>query len=139
MIINKKGNVQFIKRNQTEVKQSQNILCNCRNKDKCPLNSECYTYNGPIIYKAGLKDSYREKHTYIGSSINFKERYRNHTQSFRDDKYKNDTTLASCVWKKNLGPEPTIKWSVLCTTKVYKKMVGIVIFVEQRNGLFLKN
>ena len=103
------------------MKQPQNALCNCRNKAKCPLNNECCKHKGPIVYKAAVNDSSGEEHTYIGSSVNFKERYRNHTQSFRDDKHKHDNTLASFVWKENLGPEPNIKWSALCATKVYKK------------------
>ena len=34
----------------------------------------------------------------------FKERYRNHTKSFADKKYSNETELSKYVWERKNGP-----------------------------------
>ena len=54
---NKKVNAEFLKQNQTEVKQTSNPLCNGRDKAKCPLKQECCKNKGPVVYKAALRNS----------------------------------------------------------------------------------
>ena len=53
-------------------------LCNCRNKDTCPLD-ECFLKQCFIYYGAGESD--------------FKLRYNNHTNSFRNRYYEHATEL----------------------------------------------
>ena len=118
---NKKVNGQYIEKQQTKVKQVESTECNCRNKAKCPLNNKCCVNKGPVVYKAAVKDNQGVEHTYIGSSVNFKDRYRNHTKSFRDPTYKTETTLSNFIWSENLGSEPSITWSIVAQTKVYQK------------------
>ena len=118
---NKMVNNEFLKQSQTEVKQTNDPLCNCRNRAKCPLNNECCKNKGPVVYKAVLKGRNGEEYTYIGSSVEFKDRYNNHKQTFRDEKLRYSTTLANFVWQEELGQEPEITWSILRKTKVYTK------------------
>ena len=45
----------------------------------------------------------------------WKQRYYNHTQSFRNARHKNDTALSSNLWelKKKTGKIPKLTWSIL--------------------------
>ena len=98
--------------------QTTENRCNCRTRD-CPLNGECNS--GPIVYRASVKDQQGKTHTYIGSTNNFKDRYRNHTKSFRHIQYSTETTLSNFVWRNDLGPEPQILWEVAKRAQPYKK------------------
>ena len=47
----------------------------------------------------------------------FKERFRNHQKSFREEKYANETELANYVWNlKKSKKSFTMKWSILKKT-----------------------
>ena len=83
------------------------------------MNGECNS--GPIVYRASVKDQQGKTHTYIGSTNNFKDRYRNHTKSFRHIQYSTETTLSNFVWRNDLGPEPQILWEVAKRAQPYKK------------------
>ena len=66
--------------------------CNCRIKNSCPLEGNCNVRN--IVYQAKFVTP-QSKETYIGlCDTTFKERYRNHTCSFRNERYKNVTELS---------------------------------------------
>ena len=93
--------------------------CNCQQRQNCPLDGHCIS--GPIVYKATIKDRQENEHTYIGSTNNFKDRYRNHTKSFRHESYKRETTLSGFIWDNALEGEPDIRWEILRKTQVYKK------------------
>ena len=65
--------------------------CNCRIKNSCPLEGNCNVRN--IVYQAEVVTP-QSKETYIGfGNRTFKQRYRNHTCSFRNERYKNVTGL----------------------------------------------
>ena len=72
--------------------------CNCRQKNTWPLNGNCPLSS--LIYQATItrkEDSTTE--TYIGLTENdFKNRYRNHTASFRHTKHENPTELSKHIW-----------------------------------------
>ena len=103
---------------QTNLTTQQNN-CNCQQRQHCPLDGNCIT--GPIVYKATIKDRQENEHTYIGSSILFKDRYRNHKKSFRNEIYRRETTLSGFIWDNGLEGRPNIKWEILRKTQVYKK------------------
>ena len=70
---------------------------NCRKKEQCPFEGKCLKNN--IAYQATLTSN-RTIETYVGLAINFKERYRNHTSSFRNHKKKekkNETELSKYI------------------------------------------
>ena len=105
--------------NTSKTTDNTQQTCNCRSKNKCPLNNNCNS--GPIVYKAKLKNKNNKEAFYIGSTQNFKERYNNHTASFRDPKIKHATALSTFVWENDMGPEPNIKWEILRKARIYTK------------------
>ena len=72
-------------------------LCNCRNKENCPLDGKCLqTCN---VYKADVIIS-KDSHIYYGASDGeFKSRYNYHTSSFRHRHHEQDTELSKYIWK----------------------------------------
>ena len=72
--------------------------CNCRVKEKCPVDKKCQTSS--LIYQATLTQSDNNKdETYIGLNDNtLKTRYNGHTNSFRHDKYRNPTALSNYIY-----------------------------------------
>ena len=62
-------------------KENVNRLCNCRNKENCPLDGKCL--QTCIVYKANVITN-KDSHIYYGASdAEFKSRYNNHTNLFR--------------------------------------------------------
>ena len=107
-------NKSVLKRNQSTPKKP----CNCRVKQKCPLNGNCQARN--IIYQASVKTD-RGVETYVGlTGDHFKSRFRNHTASFRDQRKKNTTELSKHIWElKNNNTEFTITWKILARASCY--------------------
>ena len=75
-----------------------------------------------VIYKAEVttKDNQTIKQ-YIGMTFNaFKNRFRNHQESFRDKKHQNETELSKSIWLlKEKKKEFDVKWSFLKRAAVY--------------------
>ena len=89
--------------------------CNCRNKERCPLNGECLTDN--LMYEGTVSSSepnYPDK-MYVGiSEPPWKKRHGNHERDFNDEKYANTTELSKEVWKiKKKGFVPTVTWRII--------------------------
>ena len=70
--------------------------CNCRIKESCPLNGK-YVYQC-MVYKADGSTNNTYKECYGALEEEFKSRYNNHTQSFRNKAHINDTELSKYVW-----------------------------------------
>ena len=68
--------------------------CNCRSRNKCPLQNQSLTPK--IVYRANIENDINdEKKNYFGDSeIPFKERFRNHKNKFNYAKYRNSTELS---------------------------------------------
>ena len=100
-----KHNAHIIRNSQSQNTETDN--CNCDNKNTCPLPKQCMTNN--IIYKATVTTN-DTKH-YIGmTATTFKERYANHTSSFRHKKDSKKTELSKHIWKfKENNQDYTIK------------------------------
>ena len=105
--------------NEEQNKNNNNNECNCRNKENCPLKGNCLAE--AIIYKATIKTD-EEKFEYIGSTEKpFKTRYYNHTKSFNNVTYKNETKLSKCIWElKEENKNYNIEWNILHKSKPYK-------------------
>ena len=90
-------------------------LCNCTNKNQCPLNGQCLTES--IVYQANITANipgYKEK-VYLGvSETTFKVLYGNHKKFFTKERHKNDTQLSKeyCKAKQQNGI-PRMKWKIL--------------------------
>ena len=97
--------------------------CNCWKKDLWPLNSEYQSNN--IIYNAEVENiSRNETKVYIGlTEYPFKQRYSNHMQSIRHEKYRNSTELSKYVWQlKKAGKEFKITWSINQRAQAYSNI-----------------
>ena len=71
--------------------------CNCRIKESCPLNGKCL--HQCMVYKAEVSTNTTYKEYYEASEGEFKSRYNNHTQSFRNISHINDTELSKYLSK----------------------------------------
>ena len=93
-------------------------MCNCRDKNACPMDGHCLTQNS--IYQATVITNQSQKE-YIGTCEgSFKERYNNHTKSFRNRRYERDTELSKHIWAiKDKGDKPQITWSIATRTRPY--------------------
>ena len=96
-----------IKQNNYKVLSIKNVdwLCNCINKDSCPLNNKCLqTF---IIYKADVITN-KGSHIYYGASNGgFKTPYNNHTNLFHHRHHEQDRELSKLIWQLTLHK----KWS----------------------------
>ncbi|KAL9966535.1 hypothetical protein ACROYT_G024623 [Oculina patagonica] len=76
---------------QSQTTQTCNKECNCRKKDQCPLDGKCLSQN--VVYQATVTTQ-TSSESYVGLASNFKDRYRNHTASFRHESKRNETELS---------------------------------------------
>ena len=94
--------------------------CNCRAKDKCPLDGKCQT--DCIVYKAVVTNNTTgASREYIGlTEPPFKQRYANHLTSIRHEKYENSTELSKYVWElKRRQEDFSVKWRICNRARPY--------------------
>ena len=106
-------------RAKDKVKEN-NPNCNCRNPKECPIREGCLTPS--VVYQATVtRQDNNKTETYIGLTENtFKTRYYGHTSSFRNNKYRNSTTLSQYVWTlKDNNIQHSIKWEIVTRCKAY--------------------
>ena len=93
--------------------------CNCRVKNKCPVEGECLKKG--VIYQAEVSRDDGIVDTYIGlAATSFKARWSNHCSSFRTRNPKNSTTLSKYIWgleDKNIGYQ--VKWKIMGSAPPY--------------------
>ena len=100
--------------NESDVAEGNTNNCNCEEGVVCPLNGNCKQCT--IVYKASLKiEPEGTIKEYIGSTEGpFKSRWYNHTKSFRNIKYANDTALSKKVWDiRKRGKTCNISWNIM--------------------------
>ena len=51
-------------KNVSNMEEKQTYSCNCRNKNKCPLNGNCKVQN--VIYTCTVSPTQIFKHVYLG-------------------------------------------------------------------------
>lgn len=112
-------------KNHTNQPQTNNNTdhrqCNCRHPEECPIEGKCLQKN--VVYKADVTTTdNNETRTYIGVTANaFKTRHRNHTKSFRNKQYSNETELSKHIWKLKENQRIfNIKWSIIKQIPTYK-------------------
>ena len=111
-------NKKILKTNNSN--QNEEEKCNCKNKEKCPIPGNCCAEK--IIYQATVKDQDGKKAIYIGATqTNFKFRFNNHKKSFRQEKYKNETTLSKYLWDNKMNENPNIEWKILKHCSTFEK------------------
>lgn len=113
----------FVKQHNSHILKSESStnspLCNCRNKESCPLNEHCLS--SCIVYKAVVTGNDTEKIYYGTSEGPFKERFTNHKKSFNNRQYQNDSELSKYLWDLSDKRLPhSVKWSIAAKTSPYK-------------------
>ena len=103
-------------------KEQETKLCNCRNKQACPLQGKCLTES--IVYQATVITENKESAIYYGSTEGpFKTRYNGHMSNFRSENTKNATALSTFIHnEKENGKEVKVNWSI--KKKSNKYMTG---------------
>ena len=87
-------------------KPTNNKTCSCRQKSDCPLNQNCLSEC--LVYDAVVNTS-TTKNYYGTCEKRFKERYNNHTSSFRNKSRQKSTELSNYIWElKENGENYTI-------------------------------
>ena len=98
--------------------------CNCRGGvANCPLDGACLTKG--VVYGAKVtKSSDQSTEFYTGlTARKFKERYYEHTASFRHENLRHKTTLSEHIWKLNSQHEPyTVRWRVIDRVKPFNSL-----------------
>ena len=92
--------------------------CNCRHA--CALDGNCLTPS--VIYQASVtRDDTQTKESYIGlTEGSFKTRFYCHTNSFKNEKQRNATTLSQYVWSlKDKNINYSITWRIITRAKAY--------------------
>ena len=98
--------------------------CNCRqrNSHQRPIPGNCLAKS--IIYQAEVTTpDDGEMKKCIGMTANdFKQRYRNHLKSFRNEKHANETELSKHVWNLKIKKKRdfSIKWSIVRRRAAYR-------------------
>ena len=74
-----------------------------------------------LVYQATVSTD-ADTYSYIGLTEHFfKQRFTNHNQSFRHEKYSNSTELSKLIWKlKNSKTNYNITWQILQSSIPYK-------------------
>ena len=102
-----------------KVKNPEKRNCNCRIRRNCPLNGECLTKC--VVYTAEVKVDKDSKIYYGSCNGPFKERFNNHTKSFKNKKYCDETKLSQFIWKmKEKKKKLEISWSILKKCRPYR-------------------
>ena len=73
---------------------NQLALCNCRVKEKCPMNGKCWTMDA--VYDCRVTSPEPRKIYFELAEWKWKTRYYNHKRSFNHKRYSNERT--SYVW-----------------------------------------
>ena len=88
--------------------------CNCRKKESCPLQNQSLTPK--VIYETTVvNNSDDKKRVYFGvSDRTVKERYRNHTRDFNDERYSKFAELSKYIWQLKRNKKiPSIEWKIV--------------------------
>ena len=108
-------------------KSSEERKCNCRKNAICPLGGKCLEKN--VIYQATVtpKNNPTKAENYVGlCSTTFKERFHNHTASFKYKEKANSTKLSSHIWDlKNKKIDFHITWKILERAKHFSPVTGL--------------
>ena len=73
------------------------------------------------MYKADVETEACTKTYYGASEGEFKTRYNNHTKSFRNLKYRNESELSKYLWDlKDNNTDFTLRWSIESFASPYK-------------------
>ena len=98
-------------------------MCNCRNRDACPMNGKCWE-EWVILYQATVEQDDGSRSTYVGlTETSFKARYTNHKASFNHKEKRNSTELSKHIWLlKEKGINFRTSWKILRHARPYNSI-----------------
>ena len=101
--------------------------CSCQQKSNCPLAekclSECLVYHA----QADRSDINQTKHYYGTCEKKFKERYNNHTTSFRNKSKEKSEDLSEYIWElKSSSINYDLKWSIAYKVHPYTVLDNVI-------------
>ena len=93
--------------------------CNCKQGvNGCPLNGHCLKKS--LVYKASVTSTNASAVYYGLTSDTFKTRFNNHQTSFKNERYKESTTLSKYVWElKQANQTYDVKWEIAANAPSY--------------------
>ena len=93
--------------------------CNCKQGvNACPLNGHCLKKS--LVYKASVTSTNASAVYYGLTSDTFKTRFNNHQTSFKNERYKESTTLSGYVWElKQANQIYDVKWEIAANAPTY--------------------
>ena len=91
-----------------------------KNQQICWLSSSLVEVTWPDLWVVELL--IKEEESYIGLTDNtFKTRYNGHTSSFRNEQYRNATTLSNYIWTlKDKNINYSLKWKIIDRGRTYQ-------------------
>ena len=95
----------------TKKEEPEKRMCNCRNKEACPLQGKCLQES--VVYEAEVETKVESK-TYYGLTEGpFKSRYNQHQSDLRHEKNRHSTALSKYVHSlKDQNIEYKITWKI---------------------------
>ena len=98
-------------------KPTNKKTCSCRQKSDCPSNQNCLSEC--LVYNAVVNTSTTKN--YFGTcEKSFKERYNNHTSSFKNRSRQKSTELSNYIWElKENRKNYTIDWLIAMKAHPY--------------------
>ena len=127
-----------------DLKSTNNKTCSCRQKSDGPLNQNCLSEC--LVYNAVVNTSTTKN--YFGTcEKSFKERYNNHTSSFKNRSRQKSTELSNYIWElKENGENYTIDWliavksySCICETRICDLCLCEKFMITRANSASLLN
>ena len=110
---NSKDNSKIIE----DIKPVNNKTCSCRQKSDCPLDQNCLYECSVFNVVANTSTT---KHYYKTCEKSFRERYDNHTSSFRSKWRQKSTGLSKYIWELKVnGKHYTIDWLTAMKARPY--------------------
>ena len=92
-----KGHNRAVLADQVNTSEDEARMCNCRNKETCPLKGKCLSNS--LVYMATVTPAKGKKFNYKGLSADeFKNRYNDHNKTFRNPIYRTRTELSKAIW-----------------------------------------
>ena len=114
-------NKRLLKQTNSGEAISDASFCNCCKKEDCPLENKCLTKG--IVYQATVTTE-QGSECYVGlPDTDFKSRFADHKQSFRNEAYSNQTELSKHVWQlKKAKVDYMIRWKILDRAQSYSNV-----------------
>ena len=136
-VISAHNKVILAKQPQTNITDA-NKECNCSQNASCPIFGKCLKES--VVYQATVtrKDAKEEK-TYVGHTRGqFKTRYNNHTNYFRNAKHKHATgsatALSKYVWfLKESNVQYSMNWNIIKNARVIQTKPNDATYAYMKN------